>query len=899
MDVPEATDACEVVHSDIMSELRQRNEELAECQQKRQQDRESFEAKFLELRQKTKDHVVHLQTAIKQKDVRIQEIEAAHEAANHEATTAAAAIVEALKASEISAAEAVQHASQREQSMQAEALNRASEIEALKVQLIEVENRASCEVEIATAARAEVLAELSAVRAESFAAAATTQDAAVEGSAMTDIDVANAAALATASAAADASRIELEACRQDVVDLRNIESALRAEMRMQDQHLNEAREEVIQVRQEAKVTLSKAVEDAALAQNEIETRLIEERSIGSSRASEAQEMTRIRREAEAQLVQSQEMVARMRDEHEAKLNQANEETAKTRQETEAKLNEVVKKCREHVKQVQGRLETSLGENRELSEKHSQLEASFKQQQEKVAKYKQLMAQANARIEDTERSVQVLQDALDSAQAQKASVLDQLGQRERSLKPPSRAEISELGGILLSVETDDDGVWCLVKTREDSQSSRQDCAGETTAVGRRTRWWPLSQLDLDDKPVPLQRRWKGEVSALRAQMQRFKKKNEDLQQEFDTYIKKASAALQSNTCQGEEIAQRERTIEDLGEQLQSVTSSLQVAHAEKSKATEELLEMRRRLHDSSARSAELEQSLDSRLREVRERRDADLFACKSSFKMEKDALEQAWCEKERAYQQELDLQRAHKKILDEEIEVLRMRLASQPVLTAEPSPEAAGGVDSCVVPGTIGNDSFVGSCLDVPATSEDATVDCPARSSPHEDPPSTAEPAAEPPSSAPSVSNVDDGGSDKPPGHHQLPPQAYALHASVAWQDLVSLRYQVRQLEVSLHEESQRLATRNREVDSLKSELRDISQRQRLQNTVGQQQQMEYIRHIFRKFMEGLPVGGKEQEQLIPVLMTFFSFPDEDAKAIQGKRSQSKGALSGLFGGWSG
>merc|ERR1711957_283649 len=107
------------------------------------------------------------------------------------------------------------------------------------------------------------------------------------------------------------------------------------------------------------------------------------------------------------------------------------------------------------------------------------------------------------------------------------------------------------------------VWCLV--RGDETLAHHDSAAGSRPCN--SRWWLLSQLDVEDKPIPLQRRWKGEVAALRTQNTRFKKKAEDLEAEFETYKSKANAALTSTASQGEEIQLRERKLEQLGEQLQ--------------------------------------------------------------------------------------------------------------------------------------------------------------------------------------------------------------------------------------------------------------------------------------------------------------------------------------------
>eukprot|EP00747_Dinoflagellata_sp_TGD_P120428 gnl/TRDRNA2_/TRDRNA2_173246_c0_seq2.p1 gnl/TRDRNA2_/TRDRNA2_173246_c0~~gnl/TRDRNA2_/TRDRNA2_173246_c0_seq2.p1 ORF type:complete len:427 (+),score=91.53 gnl/TRDRNA2_/TRDRNA2_173246_c0_seq2:100-1380(+) len=129
----------------------------------------------------------------------------------------------------------------------------------------------------------------------------------------------------------------------------------------------------------------------------------------------------------------------------------------------------------------------------------------------------------------------------------------------------------------------------------------------------------------------------------------------------------------------------------------------------------------------------------------------------------------------------------------------------------------------------------------------------------------------------------------------LPPQAYTLQASVAWQDLVNLRSQVRQLELSLNEEKHLHASSKKECEMARSEVREMELQRRLQNTVGQAQQMEYIRNVFRKFVETMPVGAAESEMLIPVLMSFFQISEEEAKEMKEKRKLCVAKSQGLFG----
>eukprot|EP00929_Paragymnodinium_shiwhaense_P034432 TRINITY_DN18737_c0_g1_i1.p1 TRINITY_DN18737_c0_g1~~TRINITY_DN18737_c0_g1_i1.p1 ORF type:complete len:796 (+),score=296.41 TRINITY_DN18737_c0_g1_i1:124-2511(+) len=596
-------------------------------------------------------------------------------------------------------------------------------------------------------------------------------------------------------------------------------------------------------------------------------------------AAAAEEISALKQSLEDLKASSRQQQERLQ----ADVAQAKEEAAKVRAETETKIAEVVRKAKDHVKQVQGRLETTVGENRELSEKVGQVEESYAQQQEKVAKYKQLMAQANARIEESDVTVRELREKLQQVQEQRACMQNQLD----SHVAPSREDIAKAGGLSLAVETDDsDDIWCLVKS------------GGMAGGGR---WWLLSQLDVDDKPVPLQRRWKGEVSALRAQMQRFKKKSEDIQEEFESYRQKATASLQINASQSEEMATKEREIERLGERLQSVTLIQQQTLSEKVKAIEELAEGRRKLQAVSSAKVDLESVLEMRAKEEEEKRERAIAACRQTFKAEKDALEQLWSEKERHYQKELDLRRAQKESLEEELEGLHGQLSRSrsDLQAAVAAAETAAAATAAAVSSSPSSTAVIGSIT----RAEDLRAGLSKASDRDHTRELSAPKAVASQFPSPRVESPTDGGTDAAGAENgddgatrsMLPPQAYNLHASVAWEDLVNLRSQVRQLETTLQEEKERNTVKARETDALKAEVRDMTSRQRLQNTVGQQQQMEYIRNVFRKFVETLPMGGPEQEQLVPVLMTFFSFPDEDAKAIAAARQKKQATSKGFFG----
>lgn len=610
----------------------------------------------------------------------------------------------------------------------------------------------------------------------------------------------------------------------------------------------------------------------------------------------------------------------------AQLAELQEEFEKSRQETQAKIGEVVQKAKDHVKQVQSRLDAQVSENKqlltrlegketenkELTDKFREVDDAYASQQEKLNKYKQLMAQANARIEDGDESARETKESFQKLQEDYERLKQMHDAGEKMFTPPSKAEIADAGGILLTVEAENDDVWCLLGAGGGAPTE------QSSSVTSRQRWWLSSQLDVDDKPIPLQRRWKGEVVALRAQTARANKKGQDLQDEFEAYKQKANAALQNGAVHSEEILVRERRFEQLGQQLQATASELQQVQAEKAKVFEDLGEVRRRLQEASSQRSEVERTLDHRIREAQQAQEAALADCRKSFEIEKEDLMQKWREKERSYLQEIDLRRAQKEDLDEEIESLRGRLASRLTSTAFAS-EVVADQDSAATgdaalpsvgtssPSRHGLDNrLAASPLDEGRWHVQPSQEASPRPSPRSGEPPAAGNSSLPSSGQPPAA----GQTDLPPQSgslpiggeeattQALPPQAYSLHASVAWQDLVSLRAQVRQLEATLQDQRHQHASLEREKEGLVTEMREVEEQQRLQNVVGQHQQMEYIRNVFRKFVESLPAGQAEQEQLIPVLMTFFQFAPDETRTIQNKRPKSQGLWNQLSG-WRG
>merc|ERR1719373_566704 len=115
------------------------------------------------------------------------------------------------------------------------------------------------------------------------------------------------------------------------------------------------------------------------------------------------------------------------------------------------------------------------------------------------------------------------------------------------------------------------------------------------------------------------------------------------------------------------------------------------------------------------------------------------------------------------------------------------------------------------------------------------------------------------------------------------------------QDIRSLRSQVRRLEIALEEERHRHEATQKDGERLRAEIHEKQMQLQLQMKTKETTQMEYIRNVFRRFVESMPQSNAEYERLVPVLMTFFQFSDEDLRGVQAKRQQVAAQNSrGLF-----
>lgn len=562
------------------------------------------------------------------------------------------------------------------------------------------------------------------------------------------------------------------------------------------------------------------------------------------------------------------LLAKVR-ETERQLSEAQFEVEQARLESESKVGDVVRKAKDRVNQVEARLEAALLENKELNDKVREADEAYKLQNDKVVKYKQLMSQANSRIEEGEGTIGRLNEELSREQALHAALQERFDREHASneaeraefhITPPTREELEMRGGVMTAVETEDD-VWCLVR--------------EPHGHGSNGRWWLLSQLDVDTKPVPLERRWKGEVSALRAQIVLFRKKCDDIQTEFEAYKQKAGVALQN--AAGNREKHLERDVESLGEQLHAKCIELDQAQKDRAKALDELSFSRRRVQEQVAQRCELERGMEDRVRERIHIQEESLEASKKQFDEEKLTLETKWREKERSYQQDLLQSRGRTEAQDEEIEGLRRRVRSLlAAAQAEPTEASPPDPTESAVPKrqllVLADSSPLLDAAPLPEVAQSPQLGSElgeVTGSP------CSEQVVESPAPTPDVAQeISESSGVPPPG---FSPQ------SVVWHDLTNARAQVRQLEVTLDAERRKHEEARASCEALATDVREMKLQQQLQGNMAQQRQMEYIRNVFRKFVENMPAGSVESEQLISVLMAFFQFPQTEAKAIHGKR----------------
>lgn len=835
--------------------------EVAELRRQLSETKEDHERKLQEIKTKTKEHVTKMQekmqSLMQQKDAQIQDLEDAKAEVMSE--------VSALKAQQADTASdsgemlkmqaARAHAEQEAVSAMARVTALEGECACLKNQLQALEESKGQEVET------------------------TSSDAAAK------LEEARAKAVEDAQrATARADALESEC------------SSLKERLRVLEQSTTEAASATSSMQDDTEASaLRKELEEMRLLKNAVQANL-------------------------------DSAVSKM-EEQETAMAELQTEASQSKQELQAKMKEVVDKAKEHVKQSQARLEAQvseckqlqtqldvrIAENKDLTEKFREVDDAYAQQQEKLNKYKQLMAQANARIEDGDANTSELKESAAKLEEENSKLKEILNHSASASAPPSRETIVAMGGILLTVEAENDELWCLVGT------------GSDDSIGPRRRWWLSTELDVEDKPIPFQRRWKGEVSALRAQMARAKKRNEELQEEFDAYRKKANAALQMGASQSEENFLRERKLEQLGEQLQATKLEIDHMQIEKQKVLEDLETMRHRLQDASNQKSELERLLEVRVKEAREAGEAALTKCRTDFENERESLAQKLRDRERTLLQDLDLRRTQKESLEEEIEGLRARLANRPIFTIDPAieSESEDGRGGLRAPSSLpSRDGEVTGHALVSATPPrngdkigvsplDEKVWHGLRNSPQQSPSPRSIASGEQISASvgavsstaqpPRINGLASESEETAPAPaEKVTTQSLPLHASLARQDIMSLRAQVRRLEAALDEQRQQFSSLRKEKESLALEVREVHQEKNLQHVVGQHQQMEYIRNVFRRFVEALPAGSAEHEQLIPVLMTFFQFGPEETKTIQGKRQQTKSqSLWGQLSSWRG
>eukprot|EP00811_Abedinium_folium_P029644 NODE_4685_length_1860_cov_4.160992.p1 GENE.NODE_4685_length_1860_cov_4.160992~~NODE_4685_length_1860_cov_4.160992.p1 ORF type:complete len:562 (+),score=232.99 NODE_4685_length_1860_cov_4.160992:190-1686(+) len=486
--------------------------------------------------------------------------------------------------------------------------------------------------------------------------------------------------------------------------------------------------------------------------------------------------------------------------------------------------------------------------------------------------------------------------------------------KRMHQAPSRDEIARMGGVLLTVEDDGGDVWCFVNaagSHAQPPPRPADADGDGDAVHRHSNkcWFPLADLDVAERPEPLQQRWRDEASVLRAQMLAERQRVEEMQEAYDAYRREANEALSAASARdaglatsaaaagmGASVASNRR-LEDLGAQLQALNISLERVQAEEHTANEECENARGELREALARRVEVDRALSLRAREGEENREAAVEQCGCLQDVEQcKAEEEEGRSRERAYEEELAQRREQTEVLGEEAESLRARLAER----------LAGAAEAAEAAASLAEDSPDATWWGVLAADDgSASVRTQASHATTEEGSSAADgggaalvrqlstDGATVASGTEAAPSVEDNASSTSSSRHErvanavlVPPsQPFSLHASVAWQDLASQSARVRELEGALEQARREHARTVAESESLRAEVSEsVAERETM---AGQGQEMAYIRNIFRKFVESLPAAGAEHDQLIPVLMTFFQFPDNETKAIMAKRQQAQ------------
>jgi len=570
----------------------------------------------------------------------------------------------------------------------------------------------------------------------------------------------------------------------------------------------------------------------------------------------------------------------------AALDAATTEIARTKEESEGKVAEVVRKARDHVRQLQGKLEESVSEAEEAGKRCKEHEVALRQQQEKATKYKQLMGQANTRISDSDVRIGELKRSLELSDERYAALKEQIVQAETAMNVPSREDIKQIG-IVLAVEDNDGDVWFLLGSGEDMNSKGND--GKS-----RRRWWQASELDVEELPTSLQARWRGTEASLRSQLADARRTSCKVQEDFDAYKQRASLALQNSAQHSEEARAHEKRAEKFGEQLQQMAQDLQRAQADRAAAQEALVETRRRLQEEASLKGDAERNLDVYRRDAEKRMESAIADCRSAASADLQACQNGWAEQELSFRQSLDLAQAKCQSLKEEVEGLREQLARSPVLEVPiSSPQLSRG--STPRAGSNSNEKSE-DVVSQGATPTSLTPSTLVNAPPPPPIPPPAVPSAvsspEPVASPREISQPEVAAAPQnrvkltgmiPPG------PAHALS-----EDIRSLRSQVRHLEISLDEERHQHTAAQKDCDRLQAEIREKHMQLELQKKTEQTTQMEYIRNVFRRFVESMPPGNAEYEHLVPVLMTFFQFSSEELQIVQKKRQQAAAQSQGIF-----
>ncbi|CAD7928948.1 unnamed protein product [Amoebophrya sp. A120] len=505
---------------------------------------------------------------------------------------------------------------------------------------------------------------------------------------------------------------------------------------------------------------------------------------------------------------------------------------------------------------------------------------------------------------------------------------------------------------------DSEIWCLLKHQSknlDKTSTAKDLAYKQSKC-----WWRLQQLEeLLPKatsttfPVPLQTQYRQLLEKqeqrvlqvtevrkerekclenLRAEYQKYKKKADTVaklqQQQTSSFSSSSDGA--GGTCTSEQSLKPEESMAKGLEKLQSDNAELRSHIAAVSKEIRELQQGNTlhhqtvgkirteilRICDSLAQKSTQQTSFEKKKQSIRQEIQNKE---EERFMLENYAVEQNSTRK-KALDQEVDILRTLEKNLQVERKTLQEKLASlleerreqnERTTTARKDEkddgkavagaEEAGKKESLEAP-----PEDAGKKLQLPLGVSTNSSAIPPE---HQ----TKGPSFLPPNRITTTS----GGSSTT--QSTAPEQVYQNNnleevlrqPTVAWSDLMELRALIRQYEQCLEQEKRDEDLLRQQNDHLIFQLQEIYSTTNLQQNMSEQTQLEYIRNVFRQFLDldengssslyqnlTSSLGGsrsssagtlqklaEEHEQCIPVLLKFLEFDLVEQEQIRQKRAK--------------